>query len=268
MEHEKHLQQGNLKDCLESIQNEIRSDASNVKHRIFLFQLLVVLGDWNRAAKQLDVIAKMDVSALAMVSEYQAAIQCEIFRQEVFSGNQNPIFMGEPEKWQALILQSLKSLSEDNEPESNKLRLQALEMAPTTKGSINGDAFEWIADADTRLGPLLEVFVEGQYRWVPFTNIKRMAIEAPENLRDFVWMPAHIQWETEGESFVLIPTRYPFSADQDAELALSRQTKWVEKGEGNFIGFGQKIFATDASDYSLLDVRDVFFEQNTVADSN
>ncbi len=263
MNHEQHLQQGNLNDCLESIQNEIRSDASNVKHRIFLFQLLVVLGAWDRAAKQLDVIAKMDDSALAMVHEYRAAIECERYREEVFSGNKDPIFMGKPDEWQALILQSLKSLSEGNESESDKLRMQALEMAPTTAGSINGDAFEWIADADTRLGPLLEVFVEGQYRWVSFAKIKRIAIEAPENLRDFVWMPAHIQWETEGESYILIPTRYPFSAEQSDQLALSRKTEWVEKGEGGFVGFGQRLFATNSNDYSLLDIRDVFFEQDS-----
>ena len=265
MEHEQFLRDGDLKSSLESIQNQIRLDAANVKHRIFLFQLLVILGSWDRAAKQLDVIAEMDVSTLLMVNEYRAAIECELYREDVFLGNQNPVFMGQPDEWQALILQSLKSLSENNEPDSNKLRTKALEMAPTTAGSINGDAFEWIADADTRLGPLLEVFVEGQYRWVPFTNIKRIAIEPPENLRDFVWMPAHIQWETEGESFVLIPTRYPFSAEQNAELALSRKTEWIEKGEDSFIGFGQRLFTTDANDYSLLDVRDIFFKQDSPA---
>ncbi len=49
MQHELFLQEGDLKNSLESIQTEIRSDASNVKHRIFLFQLLVVLGEWHRA---------------------------------------------------------------------------------------------------------------------------------------------------------------------------------------------------------------------------
>jgi len=261
MEHEQFLRDGDLKSSLESIQNQIRLDAANVKHRIFLFQLLAILGSWDRAAKQLDVIAKMDVSTLAMVHEYRAAIECELFREDVFIGKHNPVFVGQPDEWQALIIQSLKSLSENNESDSNKLRTQALEKAPTTAGTINGDAFEWIADADTRLGPLLEVFVEGQYRWVSFANMKRIAIEAPENLRDFVWMPAHIQWATEGESFVLIPTRYPFSAEQNAQLALSRKTEWIEKKEGSFIGFGQRLFTTDANDYSLLDVRDVYFEQ-------
>ena len=247
------------------LQVEIRENPADPKLRIFLFQLLAVLGQWDRAAKQLDVIAKMDDSALAMVYEYRAAIECEMYREEVFSGKKDPVFMGKPEEWQALLLQSLKLSAMDNDNESQVLHKQAMEMAPTTAGTINGDAFEWIADADTRLGPLLEVFVDGQYRWVPFTNIKRLAIEAPENLRDFVWMPAHIQWETEGESFVLIPTRYPFSAEKNHQLALSRQTEWVEKGEGGFIGFGQRLFATDANDYSLLDVRDIFFKQDSSA---
>ena len=265
MNAEQLIRDGRPDEALQILQVEIRENPADSKLRIFLFQLLAILGEWSRATKQLDVIAKMDDGALAMVSECKAAIECEIYREEVFSGNIDPVFMGKPEQWQALLLQSLKLSYDDSDKESQVLHQQAIEMAPTTAGTINGDSFEWIADADTRLGPMLEVFVEGQYRWVPFTKIKRLAIEAPENLRDFVLMPAHIQWETEGESFVLIPTRYPFSAEKDYQLALSRQTEWVEMGEGGFLGFGQRLFVTDVKDYSLLDVRDVFFKQNPSA---
>ena len=117
MQHEQFLQDGDLESSLESIQKAIRSDASNVKHRIFLFQLLVILGSWDRAAKQLDVIAKMDVSTLIMVHEYRAAIECELYREKVFSGNKDPVFMGKPDEWQALILQSLKLSAQDNHAE-------------------------------------------------------------------------------------------------------------------------------------------------------
>ncbi|GAA0404441.1 type VI secretion system accessory protein TagJ [Cocleimonas flava] len=265
MNAEQFIRDGSLDEALHLLQEEIRGNPADSKLRIFLFQLLAVLGQWDRAAKQLDVISKMDDGALGMVYECRAAIECERYREDVFSGNKDPVFMGQPDEWQALLLQALKLSATDNDKDSDVLRKQAMELAPTTAGTINGDTFEWIADADTRLGPLLEVFVDGQYRWVPFTNIKRLAIEAPENLRDFVWMPAHIQWETEGESFVLIPTRYPFSAEKNHQLALSRQTEWVEKGDGDFIGFGQRLFATDVNDYSLLDIRDIFFKQDTVA---
>jgi type VI secretion system protein ImpE len=93
--------------------------------------------------------------------------------------------------------------------------------------------------------------------WVPFTNISRMVIEAPEDVRDVVWIPAHIQWKTEGESFVLIPTRYPFSYTQDDALALSRKTEWNQKGAEMYIGYGQRLLVTDALDYSILDIREL-----------
>jgi type VI secretion system protein ImpE len=35
-----------------------------------------------------------------------------------------------------------------------------------------------------------------------------MTLEAPEDLRDLVWMPAHLRFENGGESLALIPTRY------------------------------------------------------------
>jgi len=224
MNAEQLIRDGNPDEALQVLQEEIRKKSADPKLRIFLFQLLVVLGKWDRATKQLDVIANMEDSALAMVHEYRAAIDCEMYREEVFLGNKDPIFMGQPDEWQAILLQALKLSASGNEKESQLLREQAMVMAPATQGKINGDAFKWIADADSRLGPLLEVFVEGKYRWVPFTNVKRLAIEAPENLRDFVWVPAHIQWETDGESFVLIPTRYPFSAEKNNKTLLFNQS--------------------------------------------
>lgn len=258
--HEQFLQQGKLTESLEAIQSEIRSDASNLDYRIFLFQLLVILGSWDRAEKQLDVIAKLDDGALAMVHAYRAAIQCERAREEVFTGKTDPVFMGKPEEWQALILQALKLNIEGKDRAAQDLRDKALELASTLPGTIDGDHFEWFADADSRLGPMLEVYVEGRYMWVPFTNISRIEIEAPEDLRDMVWIPGHIQWQTEGESFVLIPTRYPFSANQDDSLALSRKTEWEEKSDNTYFGYGQRLLVTDHKDYSLLDIRQLAFE--------
>lgn len=268
MDHEQYLQQGNLQASLDSIQDKIRSDASNVGSRIFLFQLLVVLGSWDRADKQLDVIAKLDDGALAMVHAYRAAIQCERTREAVFTATEDPVFIGKPEEWQALMLQALKLTVEDKDEASQELRDKALEFAPSLAGSVNGESFEWFADADSRLGPMLEVFVEGRYMWVPFTNISRIEIEKPEDLRDMVWMPAHIQWQTEGESFVLVPTRYPFSSNQDELLALSRKTEWDQKGDNSYFGYGQRLLVSDSNDYPLLDIRELIFESYAGAESD
>ena len=60
--------------------------------------------------------------------------------------------------------------------------------------------FAWIADADPRLGPVLEVFVNGNYMWVPFARVHAMQFDPPADLRDQVWMPARFTWSNGGEA--------------------------------------------------------------------
>ena len=52
-----------------------------------------------------------------------------------------------------------------------ELRDKAFEAAPTNAGKINGEAFEWIADADERLGPDPRgEFLEGPLQLDPFLS--------------------------------------------------------------------------------------------------
>ena len=254
MEYEQHLKQGKLAEALASLESEVRLHPSLPKHRIFLFQLLSVMGQWERAAKQLDVIRKLDDGALAMVHMYQAAISCELFRESVFQGKHDPIFLGQPAEWQALLIQAHKLVISGNFTEAQKIREQAFELAPASFGEIDGQPFSWIADADMRLGPVLEIILNGKYYWVPYAQVQTITLELPVDLRDLVWLPAHIRWQNEGESYVLIPSRYPGSTS-DNQLALGRKTQWTVCGDDLYIGKGQRILTTDIDDFSLFDIR-------------
>ena len=104
---EEYLRNENLDEALKHLQNQVRNDPSNVKHRIFLFQLLAVLGQWDRALTQLNVAGEMDAGTLAMVQMYRQALQSEAFREQVFKGSRAPLIFGEPEQWIALIINAL-----------------------------------------------------------------------------------------------------------------------------------------------------------------
>jgi type VI secretion system protein ImpE len=133
-----------------------------------------------------------------------------------------------------------------------------LEDAPASSGVVDGRAFEWIADADSRIGPVLEAVINGQYYWVPFARLSRVQLEAPVDLRDMVWMPAHLDFENGGETVALIPTRYPGSEEStDGLIALARKTIWQEVAPDVHVGLGQRILATDSEEVPLLDVRDI-----------
>ena len=88
-----------LQDEVSRLQVLIRGDASNAKLRIHLFQLLCVLGNWQRALAQLQVCAQLDAKALPMAQTYREAIRCELFRKDVFEGRRTPQIMGTPPSW-------------------------------------------------------------------------------------------------------------------------------------------------------------------------
>jgi type VI secretion system protein ImpE len=257
-EAEKSLGDGDPEGALAKLQAGVRSNPSDAKLRIFLFQLLSVLGQWDRALTQLNVAAELDASALAMAQMYREALRCEVLRAEVFEGRKSPVIFGQPEQWLALLIESMLVAGRGDAAAALSLREQAFEMAPSTSGNIDGKPFEWIADADMRLGPVCEAVINGRYYWVPFSRLNQLDIEEPADLRDVVWSPAHFQFANGGETVGVIPTRYPGSqSSADGLIKLARKTEWEEVATGVFHGSGQRLWATDAGDFSLMDTRKI-----------
>ena len=258
MDPHKHLRNGEVTAALDAVQDQVRAEPSESSHRVFLFQLLCVLGQWDRALTQLNVAGEMDAATLGMVQVYREALANEALRVEVFAGHKTPLIFGDPEQWVALLLEALKLSASGEIAKSEELRAAALETAPATAGKLNGQEFAWIADADSRIGPNLEAIINGRYFWVPFHHIAEIRIEEPEDLRDLVWVPAELRWQNEGEAVALIPTRYPGSESSgDPQIQLARRTEWQDQGENLYAGLGQRTFVTDQEECSLLEVRNI-----------
>ncbi|MCR9108569.1 type VI secretion system accessory protein TagJ [Marivita sp. XM-24bin2] len=254
------LKAGDLSGALASLQDSVRAKPDDAKLRVFLFQLLCVIGDWKRAVAQLKLSAQLDAGALPMAQTYREAIICEVFREKVFAGDKDPLIFGEPQDWVALLAQGLKALAQGQAERAAELREKAFEKAPTTPGSLDGQDFEWIADADMRLGPVLEIIVNGKYFWMPFNVLSSLRIEAPEDLRDTVWTAANLTLKNGGELVGLIPTRYAGTAERGSDaMKLSRVTEWEDLGSDTFAGLGQRLLATDTTEVSLMDTRNFQF---------
>jgi type VI secretion system protein ImpE len=267
MSAEQLLRDGDITAAIASLKQQIRADAANPKYRVFLFQLLAVAGEWQKALDQLNVVGELDAGAMPMVQTYRETIACEVLRKEIFAGRRSPLFLGEPDHWMALLLQSLGLAAAQKWQEADARRQEAFEQAPVTGGTIDGQEFEWIADADSRIGPMIEAIVNGRYYWVPIHRIQQIEIDAPCDLRDSVWLPVNFVWAGSGETVGFIPTRYDLSeCHVDDAVKLARKTEWVEPSPGTFIGQGQRMLATDGGEYSLMDIRHIKFDM-TSADS-
>jgi type VI secretion system protein ImpE len=263
MQAEDYLQTGDLEKALASLTEAIRSNPSKVELRIFLFQLLSVLGQWDRAITQLNVAAEMDSNALLMAQVYRTALNCEVLRSNVFQGKRTPLIFGEPLEWMVWLTQVPGLMAAGEVRAAAELRDQAFEAASAISGQINGQAFTWIADADSRLGPTLEAIVSGKYYWIPFERIQAIRIDKPINLRDVIWATATFTWANQGQAVGLIPSRYPGSEkDADSSLRMGRKTDWRDAGNNLFFGVGQRMLATDQGEYPLLEIREVLLNHS------
>jgi type VI secretion system protein ImpE len=256
------LKLGDLEGALAALQEAVRKAPQDSRLRVFLFQLLCVLGQWQRAIVQLKTSATLDPKAHDMAQMYRTAIMCEITREKVFRGERQPLIFGEPEEWVAWMVEALRQENDGNRQSAEDLRRRAFDAAPAVPGALNGSPFSWIADADPRLGPLLEIIVNGRYFWAPFTALSRIVIVPPTDLRDRVWMPATITWSNGGDAVALIPTRYAGTAGA-AEAGnphrMALVTEWLGEEASPTAGIGQRLLATDTAECALMDLRNLTF---------
>lgn len=255
---------GKIAEAMEALKIQVKAKPADAKLRVFLFQLFCVTGEWERAMTQLNVAADMDPSNLLMAQVCRAALNAEALREQIFAGKRLPLMLGEPEEWMGWLVRAAQNFGAGDLAKAAELRDQALEAAPATSGTINGKPFQWIADADQRLGPMLEAVVEGKYYWIPFTRLSAIDMEAPRDLRDVVWMPANLTWTTGTTAVALIPVRYPGTEKStDPALRLARRTDWEDRA-GWSVGLGQRLLATDAEDTPILEVRSIVLENAPV----
>lgn len=228
MKAEELLRAGKLDEAVDTLTAELREDPLDGKRRTFLFELLCFSGEYGRAEKQLDVLSEENQDRAMGVLLYRAALHAEKTRHELFENKRYPTDGASP--------------------------------AGEVSGTLNGKPFTSLADADTRIGPRLEVFAAGDYLWVRLEHIASLEIEPPKRLRDLLWIPAKLktgaafQGQDLGE--VLLPALSPFSWQHpDEAIRLGRATEWCEDESGEVSPYGLKMLAVDGEEIPLLEVR-------------
>lgn len=258
----------------------VRAQPQEAHARWLLFELLCVLGQWERALKQLRTWAAFSKDFDSTAHVMRGLIKAERQRLEVFAGRAQPATLAaalagtspasEGDKaldaraptWMAGLADALRlaasgqgGVAEALEA-SDAARESALAQVRDTQGTSNlQPAFHWIADADSRLGPVCEVILIGAYRWLAFDDIRSLTKAAPERLLDLVWSQVDIVLRDGTPLKGYMPVRYPaHEGDRDA-LLMARETVWHDAGRTGVHGRGQKMWMTDAGDMPLLDVR-------------
>jgi len=234
VEAERLFKEGKLDEAIASLQEELRSNPHDVPGRIFLFELLLFKGEFDRARKQLDVVETADPEAYVGVAYQKHILKAEEKRQEMFRKGDLPDRM------------------EDDD---------------AVTGTLNGEPFEYLADSDPRIGPRLEMIAGGQYVWMAFSEISQLRISEPKLLRDLYWASGEVltrdQATDDEAKEVLLPAMTALSWQHaDQMVQLGRVTEWQETESGDQLPAGQKILFVDDEDVPLLEVRELIIDHS------
>ena len=219
---------GRLDSAIEQLGAELRSDPTDARRRSFLFELLTFAGAYDRAEKQLDVLARAGAQAEAGTLLYRAALTAERVREHMFATRDFPT-----------------------------------SPAPgPVSGTLDGRPFLSITDADPRLGARLEVMAGGRYLWIPFAHLAAVHLDAPKRLRDLHWAPARVATGPSVRDMergeVLRPLLTPGAwRPDDGDIRLGRAADWEELPGGDFAPVGQKLLRVDDDVIPLVEVREL-----------
>lgn len=219
---------GRLYEAIEALGAELRRDPTDAQRRTFLFELLCFAGDYVRAERQLDVLAQRGPDAAMGTLLYRSALHAEQTRQEMFAAGTYPTGP-----------------------------------APRpVSGTLNGNPFHSLTDADPRIGARMEIFAAGQYTWIPLEQIASVRMNSPRRLRDLLWAPAVVRTGADFQGVelgeVLVPVLTPLSSSHENDaVRLGRLTEWRQLGDGSQAPIGQRLLLVDDQEFPILELREL-----------
>lgn len=254
------LRAGDLAGARAALVEVVRAEPSNEQARMFLFQLLALLGEWDKARRQLDTLAQLSGEAQMLAVAYGQAIDAERVRADVFAGRVRAR-QHVASDWAEGIVDAIEHFGNGRVDAGIDARDAAFDAAPETPGDLDGEAFDWIADGDSRFGPSFEAIIGGRYGIQPFDQVERIKSEGPADLRDIMWYPVQIAFRNGQSVAAMLPVRYPGSeASADPAEQLARATSWRDEPWGA-AGSGQRLWTlSTGSEHGLLALRTLGFE--------
>lgn len=255
------LRSGDVVGTRAALIEAVRASPGDDRVRMFLFQLLCVTGEWDKARKQLETLVQVAADAQMLGVTYNQVLEAERLRSDVFAGKaEMPVLVG-MDGWIDGVAKAITLIAQGEIAAAEAVRDEAFGAAPDTPGTIDGRPFDWIADSDMRFGPAFEAIVAGRYGLVPFDAVKSITTDGLRDLRDVQWLPVQMELRSGQSVAAFLPARYPGSeTSSDGAIQLGRQTDWVDRSWGQ-AGLGQRLWTlSDESEVGLLGFRQLAFD--------
>jgi type VI secretion system protein ImpE len=251
------LRSGDIDGARANLIDAVKRAPGDPGARMFLWQLMALSGEWDKAVSQLRTLAQLSAEAQILATVYNEAIVAEKTRLEAYAGKAPFHVLVSSSPWIDTLAEGLGALARGDAETGERLRDEAFDSAGDAPGSIRDQQFGWIADVDSRLGPCFEAIVQGRWGLIPFEAVTRIKTEGPKDLRDIVWLPVELFLRSGQSAAAFLPARYPGSEQGSSAVKLGRATEWLAVG-GEERPIGQRLWNTDTGlEFGILDFNEI-----------
>lgn len=223
----------------------VRNKPADAQARALLAELFCLSGQWEKADRQLDLIATQHVELAVGVALFRQLIRGAIARDEVFAKGAVPEMIGGATEPLQAALAALLDLRDGNaESASATLKAAEAKRVPLT-GTCDDKPFTDLRDGDDLTAGLLEVISStGKYFWVPLDRLTALSIDKPKSIRERIWRQATIEVREGPDGVVYLPALYPVLPTDTVgpDVRLGRLTDWIELPGGAMRGVGLRTF--------------------------
>jgi type VI secretion system protein ImpE len=260
---------GNVTGAIDAALRQVKSAPMDAGARLLACDLLCIDGQFDRADRQLDVLADQDSQLAPWVAVYRQLIRAAVCRDDVFRAGRAPEFFEGPTEELLLHARAVMALRDGATQEAGGLLGEAEARRSPVSGTCDGAHFADLRDVDDVTASFLEVLTTtGKYYWIEWNRIEHIEFQPPQLLRDMLWRPAEISFRGGPEARIYVPVLYADSdRSEHADVRLGRKTDWIETASGPTRGIGQRMLLIGDEARALLEIGVIAFSSGAANSS-
>ncbi len=249
-----------LDEAIALVTARLRASPADPDARLLLAELLCLAGEFERADKQLTILAEQDDARPVRIASLRHLLRAATARDAWYLQGAVPALLAAPTPLQRAAM-ALSVAMRDGGPDAIAAALAEAEaLRPVLNGEADGAAFSGLREADDRSAWFLDVFSQdGGYLWVEWSRVATLRFAGPPRRPiDLLWREARLVLHDGTEADIVVPAQY-VAADATAAQRLARATDWEEGPGGVVSGRGQRVWLVGDEPRDLLSLGQLVF---------
>jgi len=252
------IKSGQLQEARKILIENVKKNPENISDRRILLNVLIALGEWDKAEKHISIIKSLDNETDKNLQIYKNLIIGEKERQQMFENFNLPNCFPEAPKNFSDITELFRLIAKKNFFKASVLSEKIQNKSSVLKGTINGETFQEIKNIDYLIGSFIEAFIYDRYIWIPFESISILTCSEPKHFLDLIWILSKIETKNGFQIHAFLPALYTNSfRHNDNDFKLGKKTDYVYLGQSFIQGVGQQIIQIGGNDWPILQIREL-----------